>query len=115
MKPVIWHNPKCSTSRKVLEMIRAEGVEPTVIDYQKTQPSAAEIKAALKAMGMTPRELLRRSGTPYDELGLDDPKLTDNELVAAMAEHPLLIQRPVVHTEKGTRLCRPVERLQEIL
>jgi len=115
MKPVIWHNPKCSTSRKVRVKIRGKGVEPTVVDYQKTPPSAAEIKAALKAMGMTPRELLRRSGTPYDELGLDDPKLTDAELVAAMAEHPLLIQRPVVHTEKGTRLCRPVERLQEIL
>jgi len=95
-------------------MIRTAGVEPTVIDYQKTPPSAAEIKAALKAMGMKPRDMLRRSGTPYDELGLDDPKLTDAELVEAMAKHPLLIQRPVVHTDKGTRLCRPV-RLQEIL
>jgi arsenate reductase len=115
MSTVIWHNPKCSTSRKVLEMIRAQGVEPTVIDYQRTPPSAGEIKAALQAMGMKPRELLRRNGTPYDELGLDDPKLSDAQLIAAMAEHPLLIQRPVVHTGKGTRLCRPVERLQEIL
>jgi arsenate reductase len=115
MSTVIWHNPKCSTSCKVLDMIRAKGVEPTVVDYQKTPPSAAEIAAALKAMGMKPRDLLRRSGTPYDELGLDDPKLTDAELVEAMAKHPLLIQRPVVHTKKGTRLCRPVERLQEIL
>jgi arsenate reductase (glutaredoxin) len=115
MKPVIWHNPKCSTSRKVLEMIRAKGVEPQIVDYQKTPPSAAEIKAALKAMGMKPRDLLRRKNTPYDELGLDDPKLSDAQLVAAMAEHPLLIERPVVHTTKGTRLCRPAERLQEIL
>ena len=115
MSTVIWHNPKCSTSCKVLDMIRAAGVEPKVVDYQKTPPSAAEIKAALKAMGMKPRDLLRRSGTPYDALGLDDPKLSDEQLVAAMAEHPLLIQRPVVHTKKGTRLCRPVERLQEIM
>ena len=115
MEAVIWHNPKCSTSRKVLEMIQAKGVEPQIVDYQKTPPSAAEIKAALKAMGMKPRDLLRRKNTPYDDLGLDDPKLSDAQLVAAMAEHPLLIERPVVHTKKGTRLCRPVERLQEIL
>ena len=115
MSTVIWHNPNCSTSKKVLEMIRAKGVEPKVVDYQKTPPSAAEIKEALKAMGMTPRDLLRRKNTPYDELKLDNLKLTDSELVAAMAEHPLLIERPVVHTKKGTRLCRPVERLQEIL
>lgn len=115
MEAVIWHNPKCSTSRKVLEMIRAKGVEPQIVDYQKAPPSAAEIKAALKAMGMKPRDLLRRKNTPYDELGLDDPKLSDAQLVAAMADHPLLIERPVVHTKKGMRLCRPLERLEEIL
>ena len=115
MSTVIWHNPQCSTSRKVLEMIRSKGVEPTVVDYQKTPPRAAEIKAALKAMGMKPRDLLRKKNTPYDEVGLDDPKLGDAALIAAMAEHPLLIERPVVHTKKGTRLCRPAERLQEIL
>ena len=115
MSTVIWHNPKCSTSRKVLEMIRAKGIQPTVIDYQLTPPSAAQIKAALKAMGMQPRDLLPKKNTPYDDLGLDDPKLTGAQLVAAMAEHPLLIERPVVHTRKGTRLCRPAERLQEIL
>ena len=115
MSTVIWHNPKCSTSRKVLEMIRARGVEPTVVDYQKAPPSAPEIRAALKAMGMNPRALLRKKNTPYDELGLDDPQLTDAALVSAMAAHPLLIERPVVHTKKGTRLCRPVDRLQEIL
>jgi len=115
MSTVIWHNPKCSTSRKVLDLLQAKGVKPTVRDYQQDPPSAAEIKAALKAMGMKPRDLLRRKNTPYDELGLDDPKLSDAALVAAMAEHPLLIERPVVQTKKGTRLCRPVERLQEIL
>jgi arsenate reductase len=115
MSVVIWHNRNCSTSRNVLEMIRAAGVEPTIVEYVKTPPSAAEIKAALKAMGMRPRELLRKKGTPYDDLGLDDPKRTDAELVAAMAEHPILIERPVVRTGKGTRLCRPAERVKEIL
>ena len=115
MSVVIWHNPKCATSRKVLEMIRAKGITPQIVDYVKTPPSAAEIKTALKAMGMKPRELLRRRGTPFDELGLDDPKKTDAELIAAMAAHPILIERPVVRGRKGTRLCRPPERLAEIL
>jgi arsenate reductase len=115
MTVTIWHNPKCATSRKVLEMIRRKGVDPQIIDYVKTPPSAADIKAALKEMGLTPRELLRRRGTPYEELGLDDPKLTDAALVAAMAKHPILIERPVVRSRKGTRLCRPAERVQEIL
>jgi arsenate reductase len=111
----IWHNPKCSTSRKVLDMIRARGSEPTIVDYVKTPPSKSEIKTALKEMGLKPRDLLRRRGTPYDELGLDDPKLTDAELIAAMSEHPLLIERPVVRSRKGTRLCRPPERVKDIL
>ena len=115
MSVVIWHNPKCATSRKVLEMIRAKGMEPQIVDYVKTPPSAPEIKAALQAMGMKPRELLRRRGTPFDELGLDDPKKTDAQLIAAMAAHPILIERPVVRGRKGTRLCRPPERLAEIL
>jgi arsenate reductase (glutaredoxin) len=115
MSVVIWHNPKCATSRKVLELIRARGVEPEIVDYVKSPPSAAQIKAVLKEMGMKPRELLRRRGTPYDELGLDDQKRTDAQLIAAMAAHPILIERPVVRSRKGTRLCRPVERLQEIL
>lgn len=115
MSVVIWHNPKCATSRKVLDMIRAKGIAPQIVDYVKTPPSAAEIKAALKAMGLKPRELLRRRGTPFDELGLDDPKKTDAELIAAMAAHPILIERPVVRGRKGTRLCRPPERLAEIL
>ena len=115
MTVTIWHNPKCATSRKVLEMIRRRGVDPQIIDYVKTPPSAAEIKAALKEMGIPPRELLRSRGTPYEELGLDDPKLTDAALIAAMAKHPILIERPVVRSRKGTRLCRPAERVQEIL
>jgi arsenate reductase len=115
MTVTIWHNPKCATSRKVLEMIRAAGVAPDIVDYVKTPPSAAAIKAALKAMGMKPRALLRRKGTPYEELGLDDASLSDAALIAAMHEHPILIERPVVQSPKGTRLCRPPERVREIL
>jgi arsenate reductase (glutaredoxin) len=119
MKVTIWHNPKCATSRKVLEMIRAAGVTPEVVDYVKAPPSTAAIKAALKAMAMKPRALLRRKGAPqgtlYDELGLDDATLSDAALIAAMHAHPILIERPVVQTPKGTRLCRPPERLHEIL
>ena len=111
----IWHNPKCATSRKVLASIRAKGIEPDIVEYLKDPPSAAEISSALKEMGIGPRELLRRRGTPYDDLGLDKPKWTDAELIAAMAKHPLLIERPVVRTRKGTRLCRPPERLKDIL
>ena len=115
MAVTIWHNPKCATSRKVLAAIRAKGVEPRIVEYLKDPPSAADIRSALKEMGIGPRALLRRRGTPYDDLGLDKPKWTDSELIAAMAKHPLLIERPVVRTGKGTRLCRPPERLKDIL
>jgi|SRR5215469_17739224 len=115
MSVVIWHNPKCATSRKVLEMIRAKGIEPRIVDYVKTPPGPSAIKAALKEMRMKPRDLLRRRGTPFDALGLDDPKLTDAALIGAMAEHPILIERPVVKSPKGTRLCRPPERVEELL
>jgi len=115
MSTTIWHNPKCGTSNKVLGMLRAKGIEPTVVEYLKTPPSGTEIKAALKEMGLKPRDLLRRKGTPYDELKMDNPKLSDAEIVAAMVAHPLLIERPVVRTRKGTRICRPAERLDEIL
>jgi arsenate reductase len=115
MTVTIWHNPKCATSRKVLGLIRASGVEPKVVDYVNAAPSVATIKATLKAMAMKPRGLLRRRGTPYDELGLGDESLSDAALIAAMHAHPILIERPVVQSPKGARLCRPPERVQEIL
>jgi arsenate reductase len=115
MTTTIWHNAKCATSRKVLDAIRKKGIEPRVVDYVKSPPSASEIKAVLKETGMKPRDLLRKRGTPYDELGLDNPRLSDAALIAAMAKHPILIERPVVRATKGTRLCRPPERVKEIL
>jgi len=115
MTVTIWHNPKCATSRKVLDMIRAKGVAPKIVEYVKTPPSSADIKAVLADAGLKPRDLLRRRGTPYDALDLDDASLSDAQLIAAMAAHPLLIERPVVRTRKGTRLCRPPERVKEIL
>jgi|SRR5271165_4945543 len=111
----IYHNPSCATSRKVLAAIRASGVAPRIIEYLKTPPSRAELKSLLGRMGMTPRALLRRRGTPYDALGLDDPKKSDEALIDAMLAHPILIERPIVVTERGVRLCRPVEKLAEIL
>jgi arsenate reductase len=111
----IWHNPKCATSRKVLALIRAQSIAPTVVEYLKDPPSAAEIRTMLKDMGTAPRGLLRRRGTPYDELDLDSPKWADSDLITAMARHPILIERPVVRTRKGARLCRPPDRLKDIL
>jgi len=115
MTVTIWHNPKCTTSCKVLASIRAKGIEPEIVEYLKDPPSAAEIRAALKEMGIGPRQLLRQRGTPYDDLGLGKPEWTDAELIDAMTRHPLLIERPVVRTRKGTCLCRPPERLTDIL
>lgn len=115
MNVTIWHNPKCTTSRKTLALIRAKGIEPKVVEYLKHPPSAAELRSALKEMGIGPRQLLRKRGTPYSDLGLDDVKLTDSELIALMIKHPVLIERPVVRTRKGARLCRPPERVLEIL
>jgi len=115
MTVTIWHNPKCATSRKTLALIRARGIEPKVVEYLKHPPSAAELKHALKEMGIRPRQLLRKRGTPYSDLGLDDAKWTDAELIGLMVEHPILIERPVVRARRGTRLCRPPERVLEIL
>jgi arsenate reductase len=115
MTVTIWHNPKCSTSRKVLGIIRARGVEPKIVDYVNAPPSVAVIKAALKAMKMKPRDLLRRRGAPYDELGLGDSTLSDTALIEAMHAHPILIERPVVQSPKGTRLCRPPEVVEALL
>lgn len=111
----IYHNPKCSTSRKVLGMIRDAGVEPQVIEYLKTPPSRAELVALLGRMGIKPRALLRRRGTPYDELGLDDPGKSDDALIDAIVAHPVLMERPVVTSAKGAVLCRPVERLRDVM
>jgi arsenate reductase (glutaredoxin) len=115
MTVTIWHNPNCSTSRKVLAELRARGVEPKVVLYAEQPPSEREIKAVLRAAGLSARDLLRRKGSLHDELGLDNPKVSDAALIAAMHKHPLLIERPVVMTPKGARLCRPADRLDEIL
>lgn len=111
----IYHNPACGTSRNVLGLIRNSGVEPTVIHYLETPPDRAQLERLITDLGMPVRELLRQKGTPYAELGLDDPQLDDAALIAAMLQHPLLINRPIVVTPLGTRLCRPSERVLEIL
>ena len=115
MDVIIYHNPKCATSRNVLALIRNAGVEPHVIDYQKCPPSRALLEQLLARAGLGVRDLLRRKGTPFDELGLDDPELSDDELFAAIAEHPILINRPLVVTPNGVRLCRPSETVIDLL
>jgi arsenate reductase len=111
----IYHNPHCGTSRNTLAMIRQSGEEPAVIEYLKTPPSRETLVGLLRDLGLTPRDLLRRKGTPYDALDLDNPKWTDDELIDAMLAHPILINRPIVVTPLGTRLCRPSETVLEIL
>jgi arsenate reductase len=115
MTVTIYHNPSCGTSRNTLAMIRQSGEEPDIIEYLKTPPTRERLIELLRAMNMRPRELLRRKGTPYDELGLDDPKWSDEELIGLMLEHPILINRPIVVTAKGVRLCRPSEVVLDIL
>jgi arsenate reductase len=111
----IYHNPACGTSRNTLAMIRQSGEEPVVIEYLKTPPSRERLVELLHKMDMKPRALLREKGTPYGALGLADPKWTDDELIAFMLAHPILINRPIVETPEGVRLCRPSERVLEIL
>jgi arsenate reductase (glutaredoxin) len=111
----IYHNPKCGTSRNTLAMIRNSGVEPVVIEYLKTPPSKTELQALIKAAGITPRELLRAKEAIYSELSLDDAKWKDDEIVDFMLQHPILINRPLVVTPLGTRLCRPSELVLDIL
>lgn len=111
----IFHNPACGTSRNTLAMIRNSGEEPQVIEYLKTPPSKETLRELLAAMNMAPRALLRKKGTPYEELGLDDPKWTDEQLIDFMLAHPILINRPIVVTPIGTRLCRPSEEVLDIL
>lgn len=115
MTVTIYHNPACGTSRNTLAMIRQSGEEPHVIDYLKTPPARDELIKLIKAMGITPRELLREKGTPYAELGLGDPSLSDDALIDAMMAHPILINRPIVVTEKGAALCRPSEKVLSLL
>ncbi|WP_299657014.1 arsenate reductase (glutaredoxin) [uncultured Jannaschia sp.] len=112
---IIYHNPACGTSRNTLAMIRRSGVEPEVILYLETPPSRERLEALIAAMGIAPRNLLRRKGTPYDDLGLDNPDLTDVDLIDAMMAHPILINRPIVVGPKGTRLCRPSEEVVKVL
>jgi arsenate reductase len=115
MTITIYHNPDCGTSRNTLAMIRKSGEEPEVIEYLKTPPSRDRLVELIAAMGITPRDLLREKGTPYAELGLSDTKWTDDELVDCMLTHPILINRPIVVTPLGTKLCRPSEAVLDIL
>lgn len=111
----IYHNPACGTSRNVLGLIRNAGLTPTVIEYLKTPPSRAELKALIARMGVPVRAVLREKGTPYAELGLGDPSLSDDALLDAMMAHPILINRPIVVTPRGVKLCRPSEAVLDLL
>ncbi len=115
MTITIYHNPACGTSRNVLGIIRESGVEPVVIEYLKTPPTRETLKSLIALMGGSVRDAIRRKGTPYDELGLDDPSLSDDQLIDAMLKHPILINRPIVVTPLGVKLCRPSEAVREIL
>lgn len=109
----IYHNPKCGTSRNVLAMIRNTGEEPRIVEYLKNPPTRDELADLIRRMGVSPRAILRRKGTPYDELGLDDPKFSDDELIDLMLQHPILIERPIVVTPLGVRLCRPADAVRD--
>ncbi len=115
MTITIYYNPACGTSRNTLAMIRQSGIEPRIVEYLKTPPARQELERLIRAMGISPRDLLREKGTPYKELGLDDPKWSDEELIGFMLAHPILINRPIVVTERGVKLCRPSEAVLDIL
>ncbi len=115
MTTIIYHNPSCGTSRNALAMIKAAGIEPVVIEYLKTPPSRETLMSIVKATGGSVRSLLREKGTPFDELGLDDLKWTDDELLDFIQTHPILLNRPIVVTENGTALCRPSEKVLDLL
>src|SRR5882757_1830973 len=115
MDVIIYHNPECGTSRNALGMIRNAGVEPHVIEYLKTPPARALLKQLIERMGVTARSVLREKGTPFNDLGLADPSLTDEQLLDAMMAHPILINRPIVVTPKGVKLCRPPETVLDLL
>lgn len=115
MTITVYHNPACGTSRNVLEFIRQSGQEPKIIEYLKTPPTRAELVALIKKMGIPVRDVLRKKGTPYEELDLDNPKWTDDQLIDFMMEHPILMNRPIVVTPKAAKLCRPSEAVLEFL
>jgi arsenate reductase len=115
MDVVIYHNPACGTSRNVLGLIRNAGIEPHVIEYLKTPPSRAMLRQLADRIGVNVRDIVREKGTPYVELGLGDPRLTDDQLLDAMMEHPILINRPIVVSPLGVKLCRPSEAVLSIL
>ena len=115
MSVTIYHNPACGTSRNTLAMIRQGGEEPEVIEYLKAPPDRARLLELINAMGISVRGLLRQKGAPYAELGLADPKWSEDELIDFMLAHPILINRPIVVTAKGTRLCRPSEKVLDLL
>ena len=115
MTITIYHNPACSTSRKVLGHLQDAGHEPTIVEYLKTPPSRTELKRLLKMMKMKPRDILRRKGALFDELGLGDPTLDDDAILDAIDKHPVLLERPILVTGKGVRLCRPIENMMEIM
>jgi len=115
MKATIYHNPMCGTSRKTLEILNNEGADVTVIEYLKAPPSRDELKCLYESAGITPRQGLRDKEPLAAELGLTDPGVSDEAILDAMMEHPILIQRPLVETEKGVRLCRPQEKVRELL
>jgi arsenate reductase len=112
---IIYHNPNCGTSRKVLGMLRDAGIQPKVIEYLKQPPSRDELVSLLRRMGKTPRQILRRKGTPYDVLGLDAPAKSDDSLIDAILAHPILLERPVVVTPRGVRLCRPADEVLALI
>jgi arsenate reductase len=114
-KITIYHNPACGTSRNTLAMIRASGVEPEVIEYLKNPPSRDRLLELIATMGISPRDLLREKGTPFNELGLGDVSLSDDVLIDAMLQHPILINRPIVVSDKGAKLCRPSELVLPLL
>jgi arsenate reductase (glutaredoxin) len=115
MPVVIYHNPSCGTSRKVLGFIRDAGIEPDIVLYLKDPPTKSRLVDLLARMKLSPRDILRRRGTPYDELGLGNPNLSDADLLEAMVKNPILIERPIVVTDRGVALCRPPELVQDLL
>jgi arsenate reductase (glutaredoxin) len=115
MNVTIYHNPGCGTSRNTLALIRKAGIEPQVIEYLKTPPTRAELADLIRRMGVSVRDVVREKGTPFAELGLGDPTLSDEQLIDAMMAHPILINRPIVVSQLGVKLCRPSEAVLDIL